>query len=73
MEISKESRELLNKILDAEIPLPTWMENKNQLEFLAGMEWVGIYIEVVMQEGKFNFTKEELEYIIGLSAKGEDS
>ena len=63
MEISKESRELLNKILDAEIPLPTWMENKNQLEFLAGMEWVGIYIKAVMQEGKLNFTKEELEYI----------
>ena len=63
MEISKESRELLNKILDAEIPLPTWMENKNQLEFLAGMEWVGTYIEAVMQEGKLNFTKEELEYI----------
>ena len=63
MEISKESRELLNKILDAEIPLPTWMEHKNQLEFLAGMEWVGIYVEAVMQEGKLNFTKEELEYI----------
>ena len=63
MEISKESRELLNKILDAEIPLPTWMENKNQLKFLAGMEWVGIYIESVTQEGKLNFTKEELEYI----------
>ena len=63
MEISKESRELLNKILDVEIPLPTWMENRNQLEILAGMEWVGIYIEAVMQEGKLNFTKEELEYI----------
>lgn len=63
MKISTETRELLNKILDAEIPLPTWMENKNQLEFLAGMEWVGIYIEAVMQEGKLNFTKEELEYI----------
>ena len=63
MEISTETRELLNKILDAEIPLPTWMENKNQLEFLAGMEWVVIYIDAVMQEGKLNFTKEELEYI----------
>ena len=63
MEISKESRELLNKILDAEIPLPTWMENKNQLEFLAGMEWLGRYIEAVMQEGKVNFTQGELEYI----------
>ena len=63
MKISTETRELLNKILDAEIPLPTWMENKNKLEFLAGMEWVGIYIEAVMQEGKLNFTKEELEYI----------
>ena len=63
MKISTETRELLNKILDAEIPLPTWMENKNQLEFLAGMEWVGIYIEAVMQEGKLHFTKEELEYI----------
>ena len=71
MEISKESRELLNKILDAEIPLPTWMENKNQTDFLAGMEWVGIYLSAVMQEGKLNFTKEELEYIIGLSEKGE--
>lgn len=29
MEISKESRELLDKILDVEIPLPTWMENRN--------------------------------------------
>lgn len=66
MEISKESRELLNKILDVEIPLPTWMENRNQLEFLAGMEWVGIYIEAVMQEEKLNFTKEELEYISGI-------
>lgn len=66
MEISKESREFLNKILDVEIPLPTWMENRNQLEFLAGMEWVGIYIEAVMQEGKLNFTKEELEYISGI-------
>ena len=63
MEISTETRELLNKILDAEIPLPTWMENKNQLDFLAGMEWVGIYLEAVMQEGKLDFTKEELEYI----------
>lgn len=63
MEISTETRELLNKILDAEIPLPTWMENKNQLDFLAGMEWVGIYIEAVMQERKLNFTKKELEYI----------
>ena len=71
MEISKESRELLDKILDAEIPLPTWMENKNQTDFLAGMEWVGIYLSAVMQEGKLNFKKEELEYIIGLSEKGE--
>ena len=71
MEISKESRELLDKILDVEIPLPTWMENKNQTDFLAGMEWVGIYLSAVMQEGKLNFTKEELEYIIGLSEKGE--
>lgn len=63
MKISKESRELLNKILDTEIPLPTWMENKNQLDFLAGMEWVGIYLEAVMQERKLDFTKEELEYI----------
>lgn len=63
MEISKESRELLNKILDAEIPLPTWMENRNQTDFLAGMEWVGIYLSAVIQEGKLNFTNEELEYI----------
>lgn len=63
MEISKENRELLSEILDTEIPLPTWMENKNQLDFLAGMEWVGIYLEAVMQEGKLDFTKEELEYI----------
>ena len=63
MEISKESRELLNKILDAEIPLPTWTENRNRTDFLAGMAWVGIYLSAVMQEGKLNFTKEELEYI----------
>ncbi len=63
MEISKENRELLDKILDVEIPLPSWMENKNQFDFLAGMEWVGIYLEAVMQEGKLDFTKEELEYI----------
>ena len=38
MEISKESRELLDKILDVEIPLPTWMENRKQTDFLAGTE-----------------------------------
>lgn len=71
MEISKESRELLNKILDVEIPLPAWMENRNQTDFLAGMEWVGIYLAAVIQEGKLNFAKGELEYIIGLGEKGE--
>lgn len=73
MEISKENRELLSKILDVEIPLPTWMENRNQTDFLAGMEWVGIYLSAVIQEGKLNFVKGELEDIIGLSEKEEDS
>ena len=63
MEIFKESRELLNRILDTEIPLPTWMENHDQLDFLAGMEWVGIYLKAVIKEGKLDFTREELEDI----------
>lgn len=70
MEISKESKELLDKILDTEIPLPTWMENRNQTGFLAGMEWVGIYLAAVIQEGKLNFAKGESEEIIGLGEKG---
>lgn len=70
MEISKESKELLDKILDTEIPLPTWMENRNQTDFLTGMEWVGIYLAAVIQEGKLNFAKGESEEIIGLGEKG---
>lgn len=70
MEISKENRELLSKILGTAIPLPTWMKNRNQTDFLAGMEWVGIYLSAVIQEGKLNFVKGELEDIIGLSEKG---
>lgn len=65
MRMTKNVKEVLNKLYEAEVPVPK-LDGLDEVSFLAGVQWLGIYIKAVAETGKFDFTVDKLAEIGGL-------
>lgn len=59
-------KQVLNKLYESEVPIPK-LDGLDETSFLAGVQWLGVYIKAVAETGKFDFTVEQLAKIGGLN------
>lgn len=66
MRMTQNVKQVLKKLYESEIPIPK-LDGLDETSFLAGVQWLGIYIKAVAETGRFDFTVEQLDEIGGLS------